>query len=223
MNPRTNLITAVVKTRTALVTSGILTPEQIGLKTVAFYERSLWKATREFYNGDIDASGFIGHLIYLIEEQTRRAWNEGMRNVGLNPSKDMTPEYEAVLRGVIDSEFNHVLDFAAAIQKAKEDGKDIAPFQSRVQLWANRYNEVVNLSEITCKPKELFEWVYGDTQHCSTCAALNGVVATGEQWQASRYRPQSPPNPFLECGGWRCQCRLVPTKKPATAGGIPWF
>ena len=188
---------------------------------MAYYQRALWSSTRDFHAGDMEAGEFIDDMIRLIEGQMRRAWNEGMRNVGLDPKRDMTPAYEGRLQEIINSEFDHVLDFASDIEKAAQDGKPVEPFRGRVDMWTNRYTEVVNTAQIVTKPKQRYRWQYGDTDHCSTCYALHGTVATGTDWQNSIYKPQSPPNPALECGGWRCQCQLVPTDEPLTPGGIP--
>ena len=53
-------------------------------------------------------------------------------------------------------------------------------------------------------------------EHCATCAALDGLVAYAVDWERSGVKPQNPPNGALECGGWRCDCSLVPTKERAT-------
>lgn len=45
---------------------------------------------------------------------------------------------------------------------------------------------------------------------------LNGIVAYAREWNEYGIHPQSPPNDLLECGGWRCQCRLVSTAKRVT-------
>lgn len=198
------------------------------IKTQAYYQTSMETAVREFYRGDIDAGDFIDEMIRLIEGQLRRAWNEGMRKNELDPSKDMTDEWEGILQDAIDSELDHVLDFAQAIEDAKnpENPDDFDPtgfrdFYHRVALWANRYNEIVSLALITTKPEERYVWILGPTEHCWTCATLAGTVAKGSDWKASGIRPQNPPNKRLECGGWNCQCSLQKTKAPLTPGGIP--
>jgi hypothetical protein len=193
-----------------------------GLKTVDAYERSLKAAVREFYRGDTDAGEFIDEMIRLIDGQLTRAWNEGMRENKLDPKEDMTPEWEAVLQESINSEYDHVLDFADAIEKGRnpKDPQGFQAFYPRAELWVERYNDVVNLSILTTAQNNL-RWEFGDTQHCVTCEALNGIVASAADWEASGYRPQNPPNDALECGGWRCQCSFVPTDEKATEGGIP--
>ena len=191
------------------------------VKTQAYFQRALWSYTRKFHAGEMDVSEFLDKFIGLVEDQARRAWNEGMRNVGLDP-KNITIPQRARLQEIINEEFNHVLDFASAIEQQRNDGKPVDPLRARVELWANRYPNIVNEAQAYCKPYDLFRWEYGDTiDHCSSCAALNGVVATGDNWRMSGVMPQNPPNPRLECGGWRCRCRLVPTTEPPTETGIP--
>ena len=191
------------------------------VKTQAYFQRALWDYTRKFHAGSMDVSTFLDKFIALVEDQARRAWNEGMRNVGQDPANMSIPQ-RARLQEIINQEFNHVLDFASAIEAAKNEGKPVDPFKARVDLWANRYPNIVNEAQAYCAPYDRFRWEYGDTKdHCSTCYTLNGIVATGQQWQMSGLMPQNPPNHRLECGGWRCRCRLVPTQDPLTETGIP--
>lgn len=216
MNPRRNLINALALVYDALATLGYAT------KTVAYYERVLRGAVLNFYRGSIGSGEFIGIMIDLIEGQFRRAWNEGMRAVGLEPTTDMLPEWELTLKKRINQEFEHVLDFAQAVQDAKDKQTPIDLLYSRVYLWANRYNEVMALAQTTCGGKVKLQWILGATErHCSTCSRLNGVVAYSFEWEAAGLHPQGAPNPRLECGGWRCDCRLVPTRRYRTRGGIP--
>jgi hypothetical protein len=192
------------------------------MKTEAYYRRALNRDVLDFYRGDIESGEFIDDMVMLISEQLTRAWNEGMRENGLDPKKDMTDEWQGILDGLIADEEDHVLDYAQAIEDARNNGTPIDPLKARVELWVNRYPEVVSFSKITTAPKDRFVWRLGATeQHCDTCARLNGTVATGADWIASGFHPQDPPNDLLECGGWRCDCKLEYTEEPTTEGGIP--
>lgn len=191
------------------------------VKTQAYFQRALWEYTRKFHSGSMDVSTFLDKFIALVEDQARRAWNEGMRNVNQDPSQMSIPQ-RARLQEIINQEFNHVLEFASAIEQARNDSKPVDPFRARVDLWANRYPNIVNEAQAFCAPYDRYRWEYGDTKtHCSTCHSLNGIVATGDQWRMSGVMPQNPPNWRLECGGWRCRCRLIPTTEPLTEPGIP--
>lgn len=212
------LTDAVMSVADWMAAHGVKSTHELGqhvdaLKTEAYYQRALDQAVRDFYGGKIDAGAFIDKQMSLVEGQLTRAWNEGMRAVGLDPVKDMTGAYQRQLDDVISKEMNYILDFAADIEAAAKAGTPIDPLRARVEYWVNRYTQVVNEAQIACKPIDLYEWQYGDViRHCDTCAELNGVVMTGKEWHDSPFHPQQPPNERLDCGGWRCRCRLVPTE-----------
>lgn len=188
------------------------------IKTQAFYDQALRSAVRDFYNGEMDAFGFVDKLVYLVNEQFRRAWNEGMRTIGLDPKTDMEPEWEDVLNERIAQEVNDIELFAGDIEAAAADKENnpIQPLLSRVSMWSNRYNELVSLSIATCG-KEKLEWQVGPTEHCDDCRKLNGCVDYSDQWVVSGWLPQTS---RLACGGYRCKCSLVPTRKRRSPGGV---
>ncbi|MBU2249816.1 MAG: hypothetical protein KKD77_23920 [Gammaproteobacteria bacterium] len=197
----------------------------IALKTEAYYTRVLARGVRDVYNGKASADDLLNTMIRLLDEQLRRAWNEGMRQNGLDPKTDMTDEWEQILQDIISNEFNYVEQFIADVVEARDNGQPIEPLLTRVDLWASRYNEVVNRAILeTAGEKDKLEWVLGRTEeHCVTCAALAGTVATAQEWATSGFRPQNPPNPMLECQGWRCDCELVPTDKRKTSNALDFL
>jgi len=195
----------------------------LAIKTEAFYNKTLRRLVRSYYNGYIEEFDFIGIFAALIEGQTRRAYIEGLRIAGFDIS-EMTSAMWAEMDAIRRSEENYVLDFAQAVLDAKEAETGFEQFNGRIDVWTNRYPDVVNRGVLAGSKRTgvLLEWVIGETEHCDTCLSLDGTVAQPYQWDISGFRPQSPPNEYLECGGWNCQCSLVPTDKPATipADGI---
>ena len=194
-------------------------------KTQDAYLRHMWQDAREYFTGEQDAFQFIDSFVAEIDNQLTRAWNEGAREAGVDP-RDMDDPDLVILQDKIENEREYILGLAGDIDQARADGLTPAEFKqrfySRVEMWANRYKETVNDAKLYFGSLDKYEWQLGATeQHCSTCYRLNGVVATGEEWDESGYRPQSPPNDKLECGGWKCDCSLVPTKRRRTRGGIP--
>jgi len=198
---------------------GDMQAELDAMKTEAFYRRSLRNAVRDLYDGG-DPGAFIDRLIYLIEEQFRRAWNEGARNVGVDPAS-MTAADREKLQARIDQEFNHVLDFAEAIQTAAEKEQPLESLYSRADMWAARYNEIVNAAMTNFGKQTRLRWEVGPTEHCEDCLALNGYIATAEEWDRARGRGYYPQSPQLECHGFNCRCTLNPTTSPVTPGGLP--
>lgn len=192
------------------------------VKTENYYRRAIYESIRDLYTEKIDADGFIDKLAGLIEDQFRRAWNEGARNAGFDPEQmtdeDMLPLIDRMAQ---EQEFMYGLADDVEAARAKETGT--AQFQSRADAWANKYNEVRDWAQTHFAGKKRFKWVVDpEKEHCHSCLdILNGIVATGEQWEEARARGIYPQSNSLECGGYHCGCTLEPTDEPLTEGGIP--
>lgn len=80
---------------------------------------------------------------------------------------------------------------------------------SRAQLWGNKSLELFYQAGVMSADKNgMYEWVYGDTEHCSDCRRLNGQKHRMKEWMSSKFMPKSD---SLECHGFRCQCTLKKT------------
>jgi len=193
-----------------------------GVKTAAYMSRVIDTLVRDLYNGVIESDEFNTELADLIENQFRRAFNEGMRNNGLDPAKDMTDEWEAEYQRMVTAQYEFIERFAKDILEGSEKGQSKDEFMARADLWANQYESVVNEAQlITADKKQKYKWTLGATEeHCSTCSRLNGIIAYAEEWEQAGFHPQRPPNELLECGGWRCDCSLEPTDKRRTADAL---
>jgi hypothetical protein len=120
------------------------------------------------------------------------------------------------LQTFVEGEQGYVEQLSRDIIDAKIDEKPLDGLLSRVQLWANRWNDVYNAAQVTITAEfgGKLQWHLGKTeQHCPSCAALDGIVAFATEWEASGVHPQGAPNDALECGGWRCDCSLVQTDR----------
>ena len=185
-------------------------------KTYDYYSRTIEGYVRDLYRGDIEEGDFVTQMSELIDSQLTRAWHEGMRENELDPIEEMEPEWQEILDGIILSEYDYVDGFASDIVAARDEQLDWDPLLSRADMWANRYNDVVNQAIIATKEQKLL-WVYGDTDHCDTCLALNGIVAWASEWEESGVKPQGN---MLQCGGWNCQCEIIPTGNRHTGNAL---
>jgi hypothetical protein len=188
-------------------------------KTYAQYRARLWGAMVRMFESGNDGA-FMATFSRSIDQQLTEAWNKGAKDVNVDPD-EMTNEDLNVLRTVILNEINYARGIADEIQVDRVNKLPSAQFEAkygtRCDVWANRYNDVRNQARMLFGSKLKFEWVVGPTEEsCSTCQALNGIVAYGYEWERSGLRPQNPPNKRLECEGWHCQCEQRPTSKPRT-------
>jgi hypothetical protein len=152
-------------------------------------------------------------MLRLISEQLRKAWNDGMRTLNLDPETDQTEEGEAALQEIMASELDYVGQLAEDIIAAAEKKESIEQFRARVDIWVSRYEDTKNEAILFYSEKnQRLKWVEGDTvEKCDTCLALDGIVAFASEWEIAGVQPQSPPNDKLICKGFHCGCSLVPT------------
>ena len=197
--------------------------DSLGIKTYDFYLMTLSRAVKDLYSGKITEAAFVDKLSELIPQQLRRAWNEGMKENGLDPQKDMTPEWEAAFQDIAAKEFAYVDGFASDVAKAATNETPIDGLLTRAESWANRYPDVADRAKIITAPKDkLFMWRRGNTiDGCNTCVTLDGIVATAADWRALQDRGIYPKSAELDCHGDHCDCGVYETDEPLTDGGIP--
>lgn len=197
--------------------------QYIQVKTYDQYRARLWGAMVRLFNGG-RGSNFDGSFARSIDQQLTQAWNDGGDDMGVAPD-EMTPEDIHILDGIIRNENDFITRIGGEIRADADAGMTREDFdkkyQARLDLWANRFNETVNRAHIVFGGKQKLQWKLGATeQHCSTCAKLDGIVAYATEWDQARFQPQAPPNPLLECEGWRCDCTLTPTTARRTGRAL---
>jgi hypothetical protein len=183
------------------------------LKSFDYYGDKLKQLTRDLYNGKIEQEDFENKMGDLIEKQLRRAWNDGMRENGLDPKENMTDALESKLQDAIVKEYDYLRGFAEDIEKAAENKTGFEGLYNRAEMWQNRYIDITNRATMaTADPDSLFRWDYGQTEkHCATCASVVGQIHTRAEWDDIGIEPQSRD---LDCGGWQCDCRFVLVEPP---------
>ncbi len=189
-----------------------ITVENDDTKSIETYDRQLWSYALELYRTG-DGGVFLDKFITAIASQLTRAWNEGAREVGIDP-KEMTDDDRAELKAIIDGEYDQIIKLAEAIMESRSGTLDEfrQKFRSRIDLWVNRYTDVIGRARVYFGGKTRLKWTLGKTEeHCETCATLNGIVAFASEWELAGIKPQSPPNEMLACGGWNCDCSLEVT------------
>lgn len=194
----------------AYTVGGVYAGRPLEFKTVEYYVRQLRGLIRAVYNGILGGE-FIDIMANLIQGQLTQAFQQAIDGYGA----DWNDELRAALESMILSEYEHVDRLYRDVVDARVDGLSVDPLLARADLWANRWNDAHNRANqiLAATFGERMIWIYGDTDHCETCERLNGIVAFAREWESLGVSPQNPPNPVLQCGGWRCQCRLEPTDR----------
>lgn len=189
------------------------------------YGLAVRRAVLALWNGTLDKGGFNRQLEDTIDLGLRRAWDAGLRDVGV---REMTGEQLTRINEIVIDQWKHVEGFADwIIENDKAHGGKLGDLQPRASLWYDRYNSVRYEARLYGPQEERYIWRLGPTErHCQHnekpggwgCANLAGVVATAAEWRAAGIRPMSSD---LSCNGFQCQCSLDKTDEPLTEGGIP--
>lgn len=192
--------------------------DEVEVKSLEDYRRSLRALARGYYNGDYDRFTFVDDMVSAITRNFTQAWHRGMSSCGLKP-EEMTEDEQKVLEQRINSELVYILGFADAVDAAREKEEAITTLFPRLELWVSRYNEIQDYAKIMACGDKKFKWVYDPAkEHCSDCARLNGRVYRGSIWAKYGLYPKARK---LACGGWLCGCRLEETDDPITRGRPP--
>lgn len=186
------------------------------------YEREIREAARGLWTGVITYEQFFDSMLGTIRRGLTQAWLDGMKSCDMTLD-DMTSDERATLENRIVEEGSHLGGFASFIEaNSKANGGLLRDVFSRVDMWANRYKDLVNHAKLTVCEDPKLKWKWNPLkEHCSTCRRLNGHVYRASVWNKNGVQPQSPPNASLECGGWKCGCELEITKDRVTPGPFP--
>ena len=190
-------------------------------KSVEDFGRQVRSAARILWRGD-DPNAFFNFVDTLNSAVFRgyeQAWREGALTCSVLPC-DRTPEEQAILAEYISVAQSRIMPLGDFVQvHSRANGGKWGDLQTRLNVWINRYNEVYERAKAVSCPNIKEEWIYGDTiDHCADCSHVVGRVYRSSVWNAYGWFPRSR---ALACGGWRCDCRRVPTDKPVTPGRPP--
>ena len=188
-------------------------------ESASSYAKDLRGITRALWNGSMDFDQTFAMFQDNVRIGLTRAWYEGAKECGIQPS-ELSPEELTALRDILYSEDTHIFGFLDYVElNSKESGGKFAPILSRVDLWANRYLDVVNRAKMMSCADRKMAWRLGPTEeHCVDCNRLNGKVKRASQWARYNIRPQSPQ---LSCHGFNCLCYFEPTDEPMSKGPLP--
>ena len=183
----------------------------------------LRSGVRAVWMGEWSVADFQGHMLLAIDNAYRRAWIAGAREYGITSESELTDAELDKLNNMIFDAYGHVADFGVWVEEhSRANGGRLTDAFARLPLWADRYDQVVIQGRVMAARDGKLVWVLGHTeQHCSSCLKLTGQVRRASFWNDRGILPRVPGAPYLECGGWRCDCDLIPTDAPISRGRLP--
>lgn len=174
------------------------------------------QATRLDFEGDVEdalagaVSGRIDRRRFgivmraLVTRYGRQAFQDGLTDGGIEDPP--TPEDLNTIASLVASQSQYVTNLGDTLYGAGLTESQIA---EKPAMWYNKSIQPFYQAGLASADRNgLYEWVYGDTEHCGDCLRLNGQKHRMRDWIKSGFLPQ---NDTLECHGFNCRCRLVKT------------
>lgn len=175
----------------------------------ARYERDIYAAATAYWKNGVKGN-FTSAMNVTIKFGLKSAFEVGAESVDVS-ADEFTPDDRAVIDAIIAEEKSHVsglLEFLDGL--AQDPTKNLGMADGRLRMWVNRYEDVVSRARVHFGGKARLQWKLGEAEHCTTCLALNGIVAWALEWDEAGIKPKSPD---LECKGYNCACTLEPTDR----------
>jgi len=210
------------------------------VKSLSSFTASINANARALYNQEFDLIDFIAAMGSTIDRGYNQAWVEGARGCGIEPS-ERTSQEQFALNDQIANAKSYIYDLGKFIESKRDkqhlidaalvagtalatdtNTKSFSDLQYRLDLWTNRYNEVMYQAKTMACQDQKLEWqVSAGKKHCSTCSRLAGRVMRASRWKELDIYPRDTRPGKLECNGFKCGCSLVETTKRATPGRLP--
>lgn len=156
------------------------------------------------------AAAIIKPLLYEqgLQAFVRGLADNGVTTVGSLKEEDKH-EYEAWVRETREYVDNMIASFFG------ENALHLSPkgIADKVEMWVNKSLRDAYYRGLARGARDpLMLWEYGSTEHCRDCRNYNQQVHRLSVWKETAM----PGSSRLECGGFRCKCKLTKTsRKPS--------
>lgn len=134
-----------------------------------------------------------------------KAYVDGMTDGGVED--DLSDDDRITINDLVAAQSPYVTELGNIL--FKEDGISDAQADGKAAMWWNKSLQPLYFAGLQAADfNGVYEWVYGDTEHCTDCRRLNGQRHRLKGWKAN-WMPQSD---RLDCGGFNCKCTLQKVK-----------
>jgi HK97 family phage portal protein len=157
-------------------------------------------------SGTLTQSAFEGLMKRLIRSLGEQAYLDGLSDGGVDGS-DLGEEGRKEVDDLIVQQDGYAAALATQLYSA---GISDAQFDRKPEMWVNKtLTPFYQAGLAAADANALFEWKYGDTEHCEDCLRLNGQRHRMKDWVREGWLPQSNGTKTLACQGYNCKCSLI--------------
>jgi phage portal protein BeeE len=138
----------------------------------------------------------------ILRRYGLKAYMDGMADGGVED--EPTEDDRITINELVANQSGYVTELGNVLYKG--DGISDEYADVKAAMWFNKSVQPLYQAGLeSAAINSLFEWAYGDTEHCEDCQRLNGQRHRLKGWKAN-FVPQGD---TLSCQGFNCKCRLV--------------
>lgn len=180
---------------------------------VTGFKRDLKQVVRSYCRGGSTPTLLVGELRDLVTEAVNDAFYAGLAEGGI-PQADTGEDEAQRAEDLIFDQVEHVEGFADAVADACGSRDAMSAISARVELWGRSVQAAGEAGVNMALANEMVEFGGDDGEEsCATCMRLKGQRHRRKWWESQGLVPGQPGNENFECGGYRCQHVLIPTRR----------
>jgi hypothetical protein len=157
----------------------------------------------------LDRRGFGITMRSILKRYGEQAYRDGMAEGGVTV-ETLDPDDSASVAETFIDQSQYITGLADDVYTKKSITPNNA--QSRAEMWGKSLQAFLDAGMMSADRNGMYEWVYGNSEHCRDCLRLNGQVHRLKTYKMRRMLPRSS---TLKCKGFNCKCRLVRTTEKA--------
>ena len=185
----------------------------------AEYQNRLYVIMQDYLQGSEPITSYRNEFNRTVNDAFTMAFVAGWADAGASA---LTDEAQSWLNGRIDQEVGFVESLFPQLKALRDDDEipeddKLDAAHAHAEGYTNTLMGVYAQGKMMGEPERDGEWEYGDTDHCDTCADLNGQTHPLSWYLSNGYIPQQAGSDTLDCHGYNCQCRI---KNPKTGAQL---
>lgn len=146
---------------------------------------------------------FRSKLASLLNKYGKMAFTDGLTDGGIDNPK-FSAEDKDTIGSLLAEQSKYVTGLADSL--FKEGGISDAEAVQRPAMWWNKsIQPFYDAGLLSADKNGIYEWIYGDAEHCPDCKALNG-----QRHRLADYNERGllPKATILRCKGFQCKCAI---------------
>lgn len=182
------------------------------------FENAFDDTLKEAIAGNLTRTRWANIVRQMIRTYGARAFRDGLVDSGVDDLPD--EDDQATIDNLIQVQSQYVTNLGQQLFKT-EEGISPEMADQKSAMWFNgSINPFYAEGKLSGNGNAMHTWVLGRAEkHCKTCPELNGQRRRYKTWYKQNLIAGTT-NQATECGGWECDCRLVPSAGKSSDGDL---